>query len=80
MEERLGVIIVLVTDRERQAREVNQILCDYGDFILGRMGLAQAPGNRHLIVLICHAAEQKVRELTDKLCALAGVAVKYMFL
>jgi putative iron-only hydrogenase system regulator len=76
MERRIGTITIIVTDRTNQAQKINKILCDFGDMIIGRMGLPYAQGNLHIISLIVHATTDKIGALTGKLGALAGVSVK----
>ncbi|MFO7570909.1 MAG: iron-only hydrogenase system regulator [Smithellaceae bacterium] len=76
MDKRIGTITVIITDRTSQALKVNQILCDFGEMIIGRMGLPHAPGDLHIIALIVYASTDKIGSLTGKLGALPGVSVK----
>ncbi len=76
MDKRIGTVTIIITDRTRQAQRVNQILCDFADMIIGRMGLPYAPGDLHIIALIVHATTDEIGALTGKLGALPGVAVK----
>jgi len=76
MDKRIGTVTIIITDRARQAQKVNQILCDFGEMIIGRMGLPHAPGDLHIIALIVHASTDEIGALTGKLGALAGVSVK----
>lgn len=76
MDKRIGTVTVIITDRARQAQKVNQILCDFGEMIIGRMGLPCAPGDLHIIALIVHASTDEIGALTGKLGALSGVSVK----
>ncbi len=39
MEKRLGIIGIIITDRFKTAPAVNEILCEYGKIVVGRMGL-----------------------------------------
>lgn len=76
MDKRIGTITIIITDRSRQAQKVNSILCDFGEMIIGRMGLPHAPGDLHIIALIVHASTDEIGALTGKLGALPGVSVK----
>jgi putative iron-only hydrogenase system regulator len=76
MEKRIGTITIIITDRNRQAQKVNAILCDFGDMIIGRMGLPHAQSGLHIIALIVHATTDEIGALTGKLGALPGVSVK----
>ena len=76
MNKRIGTVTIIITDRTSQAQKVNQILCDYGEMIIGRMGLPYAPGNLHIIALIVHASTDQIGALTGKLGELKGIQVK----
>jgi len=76
MDKRIGTVTIIVTNRNSQAQKVNQILCDFGEMIIGRMGLPYAPGNLHIIALIVHATTNEIGALTGKLGTLPGVSVK----
>ena len=76
MNKRIGTVTIIVTNRTSQSQKVNQILCDFGEMIIGRMGLPYAPGNLHIIALIVHATNDEIGALTGKLGALSGVSVK----
>jgi len=76
MDKRIGTITIIITDRAKQAQKVNQILCDFGEMVIGRMGLPFAPGGRHIIALIVHATTDGIGALTGKLGALSGVSVR----
>jgi putative iron-only hydrogenase system regulator len=76
MDRRIGTVTIIVTNRTSQAQKVNQILCDYGEMIIGRMGLPYAPGSLHIIALIVHATNDEIGALTGNLGALPGVSVK----
>lgn len=76
MSKRIGTVTIIVTDRTAQAAQVNAILGNYGDAIIGRMGLPYAPKALHIIALIVHASTDEIGALTGKLGALEGVQVK----
>ena len=77
MEQRaVGVVAVIVKKRTSGAPEVNQVLTQYGDIILGRMGLPYAARDLNIITLIVDATTDEVGALTGKLGTLEGVSVK----
>ncbi|HSQ15300.1 MAG TPA: TM1266 family iron-only hydrogenase system putative regulator [Candidatus Binatia bacterium] len=76
MSKRIGTITIIITDRTAQASQVNAILGNYGDAIIGRMGLPYTPKALHIIALIVHASTDEIGALTGKLGALEGVQVK----
>ena len=76
MSKRIGTITIIITNRTAQASQVNAILGDYGEAIIGRMGLPYAPKALHIIALIVHASTDEIGALTGKLGALPGIQVK----
>ena len=76
MDKRIGTVTVIITDRKAQAAQVNAILGEYGETIIGRMGLPYAPKGLNIIALIVHASNDEIGALTGKLGALSGVQVK----
>jgi putative iron-only hydrogenase system regulator len=76
MDKRIGTITIIVTDRKNQSENVNKILSEYGDMIIGRMGIPYSPKGLHIISLIVHASTDEIGALTGKLGALKGVQVK----
>ncbi|MCX5855159.1 MAG: iron-only hydrogenase system regulator [Deltaproteobacteria bacterium] len=75
-EKRIGVVSIIITSRESQAPRVNDIISEYGDMIIGRMGLPYAPKNIHIISLIIHGSTDEIGAMTGKLGLLSGVQVK----
>ena len=76
MNRRIGTITIIITNRTVQAAQVNAVLAEYGDAIIGRMGLPYTPKKLHIIALIVHASTDEIGALTGKLGALEGVHVK----
>jgi putative iron-only hydrogenase system regulator len=76
MDKRVGTITIIITNRTSQAENVNAILSEFGDVIIGRMGIPYSPKNLHIIALIVHASTDDIGALTGKLGALKGIQVK----
>jgi putative iron-only hydrogenase system regulator len=76
MDKRIGTVTIIITNRTAQAAQVNAILGEYGEAIIGRMGLPYPPKGLHIIALIVHASNDEIGALTGKLGALAGVQVR----
>ncbi|HHV42899.1 MAG TPA: CopG family transcriptional regulator [Clostridiaceae bacterium] len=74
MEKRLGVVGIVVENREI-APQVNSILSEYADIIIGRIGLPHQMEDISVISLITSGASDEVRELTGKLGKLKAVQV-----
>lgn len=76
MEKRIGFVGIIVTDRKKQAGEVNEILTEYGDIIAGRMGLPYREKNCSVITLIIDATTDELGSLTGRLGTVPGISVK----
>lgn len=76
MSKRIGTVSIIITDRKAQATRVNDFLSEYGNMIIGRMGIPFAPKGIHIITLIIHGSTDEIGALTGKLGALDGVEVK----
>jgi len=73
---RYGFVGILVENRD-SSPAIQQILTQYSDCILGRMGLPHLAGDSlSIITLIVHATTDQVGALTGRLGALPGVSVK----
>ncbi len=75
MEKRLGVVAVILDDKE-YADQVNEILHEYNQLIVGRMGLPYKERSVAVISLIVDATSDEVSALTGKLGRIDGVTVK----
>jgi len=76
MQKRLGIVGIIIKDRQKAAATVNTILSDHGDIIVGRMGLPFRDRGVSIIDLIIEATTDEVGALTGKLGNLDGVRVK----
>ncbi|MDL1969912.1 MAG: iron-only hydrogenase system regulator [Candidatus Desulfofervidaceae bacterium] len=74
--ERIGAVIVIIKDRKRSASKVNEILSQYGDIIIGRMGIPYRKKNLSIISLIVEGNTDVLGAMTGKLGMLEDVEVK----
>ena len=72
----VGVVAILVKKRAETAPHVNDILTQFGDIIVGRMGLPHHMQDMNIITLIVDADTDQIGELTGKLGMLKDVTVK----
>jgi putative iron-only hydrogenase system regulator len=70
-----GVIGIGVDNRHESALKVQEILTDFGEIILGRMGLPMRNAQVCIISLVIDGDSGKTAELAQKLAALPGVHV-----
>ncbi len=76
LKNRVGVIGIIVTNREKQAEQVNEILGEFGDIIVGRMGIPYRERNISVIALIVDGDTDTLGALTGRLGKIPGVQVK----
>ena len=78
METRLAVIAIIVENRD-SARELNQLLHEAGDYIVGRMGVPYRERRVSVISVILDAPNPVISALTGKLGMLQGVSAKALY-
>lgn len=76
MERRLGVIGILVENRDNDAKKINEILSEHSDIIVGRMGIPYRVKNISVISLIVDGSTDEIGAMTGKLGNLKSVKVK----
>ncbi|ATW28289.1 TM1266 family iron-only hydrogenase system putative regulator [Candidatus Formimonas warabiya] len=76
VETRLGVIGIVIENREVVAEKVNALLSEFGSIIVGRMGIPYRDRDVSVIALIIDGDTDSVGALTGKLGRLPGVKVK----
>jgi putative iron-only hydrogenase system regulator len=76
MNKRLGFIGIIIEDRLTAAPIVNQILSDFGDMIVARVGIPYKEKNCSVITLTVDATTDEMGALTGKLGLVKGVIVK----
>lgn len=72
----VGVIAIIIKNRTESVHKVNEILSEFGDIVLGRMGLPYQERNLNIITLIVDASTDKIGSLTGKLGMVSDVTVK----
>lgn len=75
MEKRIGVVAIIVEDLEK-AKEVNEILHNYGHLIVGRMGIPYKEREISVISLIVDGTTDEISAMTGKLGKLPEIQVK----
>jgi putative iron-only hydrogenase system regulator len=75
MEKRIGVIAILITEPSAVSR-LNELLHEYGELVLGRLGLPLREKGVNVISLIVEGSTDDIGALTGKAGKLSGVRVK----
>lgn len=73
---RIGVVGIVIDGNRDVAMEVQKILSENGDIILGRMGIPDREDNISAISLIVKGESERISALTGKLGRLERVNVK----
>ncbi len=74
-EKRLAVISVIIEDREKSSC-INGLLSEYGEYIVGRMGIPYRERSLSVMCVIIDAPAEVVNSLTGKLGMIEGVTAK----
>ena len=78
METRIGLIGIIVEDLNA-TEKLNQILHDYGPYIIGRMGIPYHEKQMNIISVVMDAPQEKVSALSGKLGMIPGVSTKCLY-
>ena len=78
MEKRLGFVGIIIEDREVNATAVNELLGEFGDIIIARMGVPYKERDCSVITLVVDTTTDELGVFTGKLGSLHGVSVKSM--
>jgi len=76
VEKRIGCISIILERQKARISTVNELLSQFGDCILGRLGLPCPARGFNIITLVVDAPVETVSALTGKLGKLPGVQVK----
>ena len=78
IETRIAVIGIIVEDKS-QVDQVNSLLHQYGNFIIGRMGLPYEKKQVNIISVVLDAPTDVISALSGKLGRLSGVSSKALY-
>ena len=78
METRVAVIAILVKNRESSSK-INEILHEYGDFIIGRMGLPYRAKNINIISVAVDAPQDIISAISGKIGAFNYVSTQTVY-
>lgn len=78
MDKRIAHIGIIVEDME-SVQKLNNLLHEYGNHIIGRMGIPFREKDISIISLVLHARQDIISSLAGKLGMLKGVSVKTIY-
>ena len=75
MAKRIAVMGIIVENRE-SAEPLNALLSEYGEYIIGRMGVPYKEKGVHIVSVAIDAPQDAIAALAGKVGNLSGVSVK----
>lgn len=75
METRVAVMAIIVTSHD-SIENLNSLLHEYRDFIIGRMGIPYREKNINVMSVAIDAPQDTISALTGKIGLLNGITVK----
>lgn len=78
METRIALIGIIVEDFSA-TEKLNEILHDYAEYIVGRMGIPYREKKVNIISIVVDAENDKISSLSGKLGMLKGISVKTLY-
>ncbi len=78
METRVAVMSIIV-EKGETVEQLNQMLHNYGEYIIGRMGIPYRQRNINIISIAVDAPQNVISTLSGKIGKLDGISVKTAF-
>ena len=78
METRIALIGIIVADRNESGK-LNEILHEYGEYIVGRMGVPYKDKHVNVISIIVDAPQDVISAMSGKLGMLPEVSTKTIY-
>ena len=78
METRVAVMSIIVEDGD-SVQAMNEILHQYGDYIIGRMGIPYRKRGINIISVALDAPQEVISALSGKIGKLSGVSSKVAY-
>ena len=78
METRIALIGIIVADRNESGK-LNEILHEYGEYIVGRMGVPYKEKHVNVISIIVDTSQDVISALSGKLGMLPEVSTKTIY-
>lgn len=78
MESRVAIIGIII-ENKNSVETLNEILHEYGRFIIGRMGLPYPKREINIISIVIDAPQDEINTLSGKIGKLNGVTSKVVY-
>ena len=77
--ETIVAVISIIVEQKDSVEKLNNILHEYGEYIIGRMGVPYRQRNINIISIAIDAPQDKISTLAGKIGKLPGVSAKTAF-
>lgn len=77
-ETRVALVGIIVEDREAASR-INGLLHEYGNYIIGRMGIPYREKGMNIISIVLDAPQEVINALSGKLGMIPGVSSRCLY-
>ena len=74
-----AAIIAIIVKRTESANEINTVLHEYGDYIIGRMGIPYQKKNINIISIAIDANQDIINTLAGKIGRIEGATTKTVY-
>ncbi|MCI6552498.1 MAG: iron-only hydrogenase system regulator [Lachnospiraceae bacterium] len=78
METRIALIGIMV-ENPNSVERLNQLLHEYGSYIIGRMGIPYRQKQVHVISIVIDASQNVINALTGKIGRMEGITAKAVY-
>ena len=75
---RVAILAIVVEDKSK-ASELNSLLTEFGDYIIGRMGVPYDKKNISLISVALDAPQDVINSLSGKVGSIEGILAKAVY-
>lgn len=74
-----AAIIAIIVKKNESANEINNVLHEYGEYIIGRMGIPYHKKNINIISIAIDAPQDIINTLAGKIGRIDGVTTKTVY-
>ncbi len=78
MNKRIALVGIIVSNRN-SVEQLNRLLSEYGEYIIGRMGIPYRERNLSIISIVMDAPNNIISSLSGKLGMLDGISIKTIY-
>lgn len=78
MDNRVALMAIIVEDKD-SVKELNELLHEYGEYIVGRMGIPYHKRNISILSVAVDAPNDIISSLSGKIGKLKGVSIKTVY-